>query len=322
MADAEGNPEPPAPDKSQRSLARRHLVAIVCSLLPWAWFLVRGLSVAQGVAVVLPVLAAGGALFCVAVAIGRRRAIALLASLSFVVFGFYTTVQPRRPIVGPAPATTITVASANVYMENATPRQALDALLGRQADITIAVETSDEFQQLMATDAATSKYRTAVDQLVLVSKYPVHLDPTPSALPDKRVMVATVDTPSGPLTLFVVHALNPAYETSFASQLDFIERLRKTVLLTQAPALIIGDFNMSDRGQGYRDMAGTFRDAMRAGSWAAGTYEGGLWKLLFLRIDHAFLSPSWCAAGPSTFVVPGSDHQGIATNIGPCALTK
>jgi Uncharacterized protein conserved in bacteria len=270
----------------------------------------------------LPVWAVVGALFAVAIAIGRRRAIALVVSVSFLAFGIFATVEPRRPLGGPAPSTTISVASANVYMENATPQQALDALLARNADITIAVETSDTFQQLMATDAATPRYRTAVDQLVLVSKYPVHLDPTLSALPDKRVMVATVDTPSGPLTVFVMHALNPAYETSFASQLDFIERLRNTALLTDTPSLIIGDFNMSDRGQGYVDMSGTFRDAMRAGSWAANTYEGGVWKLLLLRIDHAFLSPSWCAADPTTFDVPGSDHEGIATDIGPCLLMK
>ncbi len=322
MADAERLVSAPAVDPLRRRFARRHVVALSFVVLPWGWFLVRGLSFLQGAAVVLPLLSVGGALFSVAVAIGRRRAVALLVSLSFMVFGVYMTIEPRRPIHGPEPAAAIRVVSANVYDGNPTPQDALDSLLNLQADITIGVETSDAFQELMATDMATPQYRTGVDQLVLVSKYPVHLEPTPSALPDKRVMVVTVDTPSGPLTVFVLHALNPAYETSFGSQLDFIQRLRKTALLTGTPTLIIGDFNLSDRGQGYRDMTGAFRDAMRAGSWAEDTFAGGLWRILLLRIDHAFLSPSWCAADSATFDVPGSDHEGLTTNIGPCALTK
>jgi endonuclease/exonuclease/phosphatase (EEP) superfamily protein YafD len=82
--------------------------------------------------------------------------------------------------------------------------------------------------------------------------------------------------------------------------------------------VLAGDFNMSDRSRGYRTLSDSFRDAMRAGTPAGSTYENGLWSALFLRIDHIFTTPAWCAVNSRRYPVPGSDHEGIEGLLGPC----
>jgi endonuclease/exonuclease/phosphatase family metal-dependent hydrolase len=126
-----------------------------------------------------------------------------------------------------------------------------------------------------------------------------------------------VQGPAGPFVLYAVHALNPAYESTFAQQLDFVDRLRRATAAETVPVVISGDFNMSDRQLGYRAMTASFRDAGRAG-WAADTFDHGLWRALLLRIDYVFVEPSWCAADSRRLDVPGSDHEAVAATIGPC----
>ncbi|MEP7059660.1 MAG: endonuclease/exonuclease/phosphatase family protein, partial [Actinomycetota bacterium] len=72
------------------------------------------------------------------------------------------------------------------------------------------------------------------------------------------------------------------------------------------PVVIAGDLNLSDRTHGYRILLSDFRDAMRAGAWAGDTFEQGIWRYALLRIDHLFVSRSWCAKDPSRFTVTGS----------------
>ena len=82
--------------------------------------------------------------------------------------------------------------------------------------------------------------------------------------------------------------------------------------------LLAGDFNMSDRSSSYRALNDSFRDAMRASSFAHTTYDDGLWSLLQFRIDYVFVSSSWCAGSGKTFTVPGSDHDGLEVDLGAC----
>jgi endonuclease/exonuclease/phosphatase (EEP) superfamily protein YafD len=84
-----------------------------------------------------------------------------------------------------------------------------------------------------------------------------------------------------------------------------------------APVVLVGDFNSSDRGRGYRRVTTRFRDAMRS-RWAGPTYTALLWRPFLLRIDHVFVPRDWCSAKPEQFTVQGSDHRGVAVDVGPC----
>jgi endonuclease/exonuclease/phosphatase (EEP) superfamily protein YafD len=126
-----------------------------------------------------------------------------------------------------------------------------------------------------------------------------------------------IRAPAGQVVLYAVHALNPAYEYPFAQQLDFVDRVRRAALAETMPIVLAGDFNLSDRELGYRELAGSFRDAARAG-WAGNTFDQGLWRLFFLRIDYVFVDRSWCAADAHRVDVPGSDHEAVGVTVGPC----
>jgi endonuclease/exonuclease/phosphatase (EEP) superfamily protein YafD len=56
--------------------------------------------------------------------------------------------------------------------------------------------------------------------------------------------------------------------------------------------------------------------AKRAGP----TYVAALWRPFLLRIDHVFVPRDWCSAAPERFTLHGSDHRGVAVDVGPCPV--
>jgi endonuclease/exonuclease/phosphatase (EEP) superfamily protein YafD len=285
---------------------------------PWAWFLVRDVGwIAEPFAVAFPLLAFVGLALSATFAIVGRNRRTLLVAASVIVLALVVILGPRRPAETPAPIDAFRVVSANVYDGNRTPADAARVLAGSDADVLVAVETGERFDELLADADHDRPYAVLGPDIVVRSRYPLRVLPLPSSLPDRRSMRVLVERPAGAVVLYAVHALNPAYESTFARQLDFVTRLSRAAQREEQPAVIAGDFNMSDRELGYRRMTDAFRDAGRAG-WAHDTYDRGIWRLLLLRIDYVFVEPSWCAADAERFEVPGSDHEGIATTVGPC----
>jgi endonuclease/exonuclease/phosphatase family metal-dependent hydrolase len=140
----------------------------------------------------------------------------------------------------------------------------------------------------------------------------------PPGLPARRLLRLGVEAPSGPFVLYAIHALNPLSESTFANQLDWVDRLRSSAEQEDLPVVMAGDFNMSDRQLGYRRMTAGLRDAITGAGWGRSTYPFGIYAPLLLRIDHVFEPRDWCSAGSGTFQVPGSDHTGLEVDVGPC----
>ena len=302
---------------------RRRAFAALLLLLPWSWFLIRdSWSSLNAGSVAMPALAAVGGILLLAGAALTRRLLPLLAALSLLGMTLVTVILPLLPQPAGTITKPMTVASANIYQSNATPKAAATGLAATHADILVAVEVPDGFAALLRSAVGSSHpYQVQSQGIVIRSAFPIVGLPVPSRLSPTRVLMASVRTPqSGTFTLFAVHAVNPIQESSFAFQQSFIDRLDQSARERQAvgPVVIAGDLNLSDRTHGYRILSSDFRDAMRAGSWAGDTYVQGIWRYAFLRIDHLFVSRTWCAADPSRFDIPGSDHLGIRATIGPC----
>ena len=218
----------------------------------------------------------------------------------------------------PDPAIRLVV--ANVWDENPTPDAVPASMTGRGADVLVAIEMSDDELYAALTEGAASQ---GLDSTVeqgrqgVWSRFPVQvLDEL--GLPSARVLRVGVDVPGSPFVLYVVHGLNPLRETSFDDQLRFTEDLLTAIESEDRPVVVAGDLNMSDRVVSYRKMDAALTDAMRAGAPGSTTYVGGWWPTLLLRIDHVFVTPSWCATGPVTFTPTGSDHRGVDVAVGPC----
>lgn len=293
-------------------------------LLPWSWFLVRDAwAPLNAGSVAMPAVAVFGGIALLAGAALTRRLLPLLAALSLVAMTSVTVILPLLPQPAGSIAAPLTVASANIYESNRAPKTAAAALAATHADILVAVEVPDRFPSLLGAAAGDSHPYQALSQgIVIRSAFPIVGLPVSTRLSSNRVLMAFVRPPNGAaFTIFAVHAINPIQESSFVFQQDFIERLDKSALDRQAaagPVVIAGDLNLSDRTHGYRILSSDFRDGMRAGAWAGDTYVRGVWQYALLRIDHLFISRTWCAADPSRFDVPGSDHKGIRATVGPC----
>ena len=298
--------------------SRRWAAAAAGATLPWSWFLVRELGGRlEAVAVALPVLVlvALGVTAVIAALLRERLIVPTLVSLA--AFGLAAILGPRLPHTGPAPADPIRLVTANVYFGNEAAA-AVETLLATDADVLVAVETSSGFRDLLASRDGSHPYVAEDDQLLVRSRFPVTAMADPADVPARRILRVTVEAPSGPFVLYAVHALNPLSESTFADQLDWVDRLRASAGRETTPVVIAGDFNMSDRQLGYRRLTADLPDAVTSAGWGHSTYPHGIWGPLLLRIDHVFISPQWCAARAGTFQVPGSDHDGIQLDLGPC----
>jgi endonuclease/exonuclease/phosphatase (EEP) superfamily protein YafD len=288
--------------------------------LPWLWFVVRDRwAPLDGLAAGLPAIAEASGLGLAIVAASTRRALPLVLALSIVGVAGATAIGPRLPISTPSPIVEIRLASMNVADHNGQVDGAVRTIAALDVDVIAMVEMGDDFwSRLTPVAAARFPYTAAVGEVGVRSRWPVELLRTPSPVSGARLIRVRIDAPDTPFILYEVHALNPMHEFSFSQQVTFVDRLMRAVEQETEPVVIAGDMNLSDRTRGYRILAARLHDAMRDGSLAGNTFEDGLWATLFLRIDHVFMPETWCAADPSRFEVPGSDHKGVAATIGPC----
>jgi endonuclease/exonuclease/phosphatase (EEP) superfamily protein YafD len=298
--------------------ATRALVAVIVVGAPWLWFVLRWVGgpvdiLAVGLpAVGVPALIGLGALAAV-----RRRLLPLLAGLSIFAVCVAATITPRIPRHDPAPTIPIRIAVANVYDRNDTPDDAAAALVGRDVDVMAAVEMKSGFWQRLVI-GSDLPYAVSDSEMGVRSRYPIK-QLSAGGVSESRLIRVRVDVPGAPFVLYLVHLLNPFHDSSsFSDQRAFVRSIVQAADFEQRPVVIVGDFNMSDRSENYRIMDTAFADAMREGDVPASTYFGGLWPMLLVRIDHAFVSRGWCAENGSTFAVPGSDHHGIQVTVGPC----
>lgn len=267
------------------------------------------------VAVALPPFGAGAALLLLLFALVWRSWLAALVALSVAAFTVVAVAGPRTPQAAAAPQQPLLLAAANVYELNERPSEAVQALLARDANLLAVLEAEPDITEPL--DAAF-KHAVEEDHMSIHSDYPMRELPSGASIRQQRVMRARIWGPGGPFILYLVHQMNPLYDAAFSEQTQDLQALISRASSERQPVVLAGDFNMSDRSRGYRAMSDSFRDAMRAGTPAGSTYENGLWSGLFLRIDHIFTVPAWCAANGRRFPVPGSDHEGVEALVGPC----
>jgi endonuclease/exonuclease/phosphatase (EEP) superfamily protein YafD len=301
---------------------RRLLPILIAVAVPWLWFAVRDVGgPVDTVAIGLPLIGVAAIVVGAIVGLATRRAWPVLAGTSILVVCSIAVISPRLPRAIARPQQAVRVVMANVWDLNPDLEDVPASLLAREPDVMVAVEMPDDgFYATSTTSAADAGLVSTVDdgELGVWSRFPLR-ELGDLGLPPARVMRVGVDAPGMPFVLYVVHALNPLRDTSFADQQRFTDELLAAIDGEERPVVVAGDLNMSDRVVSYRVMDGALTDAMRAGSAGRTTYVGGWWATTLLRIDHVFVVPSWCAADAGTFETTGSDHRGVQVTVGPCA---
>jgi len=299
--------------------------AAAAVVVPWLWFAVRSLGFVSDLAATgLPVIYAGAVVTLGIVAGWRRRPELMAGVVSFVVAATVAVVGPWRARPTPVPAPGFRIVSANVRSGNPQRERAVADALGQHGDLVLLIEAGK------AKFTPPPEYPTVIrpkdSSQIILARFPTRLLDRPAGWPSRlRAHRLEVDAPSGRVVVYLVHQvrphLGPARILKIRSQLADQRREREALLRSAKtetdPVILAGDFNTPDRSRGYRRMASRFRDAMRA-KRAGPTYVAPVWRPFLLRIDHVFVPPGWCAARPARFGLHGSDHRGIAVDVGPC----
>jgi endonuclease/exonuclease/phosphatase (EEP) superfamily protein YafD len=308
-----------------RAEQRQWVWAALAVLVPWSWFAVRNLAaVFDLVATGLPVLYAGAALGLFVYAALRRRRRLSAGIVSCLLAGAVAVAGPWRAEPAPPPLRPFRIVAANVNSKNSTIQRAVADALAQQGDVVLLIEAGRE-QVTPPTDYPTVIRPKYTNQLIL-SRFPARLLDKPGNWPkDFRAHRLEVDAPAGRVVVYLVHLkrphVGPRRIWSIRGQVRAQRREQEAVLASArtetAPVIVAGDFNTSDRSRAYRRITGRFRDALRA-ERAGPTYVATLWRPFLLRIDHIFVPRDWCASQPERFRLHGSDHRGLAVDVGPC----
>jgi endonuclease/exonuclease/phosphatase (EEP) superfamily protein YafD len=306
---------------------RRWVGVAVAALGPWTWFAVRNLTYAfDPVATGLPVLYAVAAVGAAAYAARRKRAGLAVGAASCLLAGTVAVVGPWRAQPVPPPVGGLRIVSANVNSKNPTVERAVADALAQQGDLVMLIEAGKG--RFETPPEYSTVIRPKYSNQVILSRFPARLLDKPPGWPnDFRAHRLEIDAPTGRVVVYLAHLkrphLGPRRILRLPGQLRAQRRERES-LLTSAraegvPVIVAGDFNTSDRSRAYRRLTSRFRDAMRSRR-AGPTYVSALWRPFLLRIDHIFVPKDWCSAQPERFVLHGSDHRGLAVDVGPCPV--
>jgi vancomycin resistance protein VanJ len=191
-------------------------------------------------------------------------------------------------VIDPAdPAGSITVASQNVEAASGTAAASGLALADRGADI-IALEelTASSRTEASAALAASHPYSYTVGTVGLWSIYPLDdVRALSLGLSWQRALTASVRTPAGPVSVYVVHAasIRPG------KQVDrdvMIAQLARTIAAdTSERVLAVGDFNAASTDPALQPVTADLDEPNQSASSLGFTWPAAMPAA---RIDHIF----------------------------------
>nr|WP_203953933.1 endonuclease/exonuclease/phosphatase family protein [Planotetraspora mira] len=251
-----------------------------------------------------------------AFALARRSATALVAlTLPAVIWLalFGRTLTDKREDGGD-----LIVASHNVNNDNPDPTGTARALIASGADVVGLEElTASAVPIYEKALAGAYKYHAIRGTVGLWSKYPMSGTRSVGIVEWSRALRSTVQTPRGPVAVFVAHlpSVRVNLDAGFtADQRDASARLLAEALRDDpvSKAILVGDFNGTANDRALAPVT----SQMRSAQGAAGDGFGFSWPAAFpmARIDQILVRgvepvSSW------TLPATGSDHLPVAASV-------
>lgn len=262
------------------------------------------------------------------VACALRRVGLALAAVALVVCQVlfllpeWSAATPLPRWAARAPA--LRLLDANVSAFNpATARYAALIRAARPDLVTLEEATPPQVAALEATGAlARLRYRYQVDwenpfAFLVASRYPLRAVHTVFGNGEPLAVSATLQLPSGPLHLLVVHTVAPVPVSwrAWESDLGIVARLVRH--LGTHRLLVVGDFNATWGNRGFAEIIGTgLSDAAAARAHPlAMTWPQGFLLPPFVRIDHVLTGAELAVETLATRPAPGSDHRALVATI-------
>jgi len=274
----------------------------------------------------LPVALSGAWVALIYALVTRHRALAAVAG-AVVLFHLAIVVPRRIARRRPAWATTaptMTIAVANVLVDNRTPEAMAASLAGTTADLIVVNEHNEQFRRSFAT-VPDHGYRTVVADEATPPEYAVAMAARPERTESAHLVelgamrVAQVGVRCGGVTLTVLGVHLAALTEPGGYRTWHLEVRELGIYLRDVPEpyVIVGDFN-----------AALFRPAMRRLMRMAKLHDAhdvmgqGLTRSLkfgargwpasipaFTRVDHALLSEGVAVMELHNLPTAGSDHH-------------
>lgn len=259
-------------------------------------------------AVVVPVL-----LVCALIRRSALAAVAVLLPAVVWVMLFGGRFADKRQ-----PGGDVLIVSHNVNDANPDPAGTARALAASGAQLVALEElTSSAATRYAAALADSYPYHTVQGTVGLWSRYPLRDTRPVEIMPWTRALRSTVDTPRGPLAVFVAHlpSVRVRLDSGFtANQRD--EAIGKLVTAVRADdttrLVLVGDFNGTTDDRGLAPLA----DRLRSAQDVAGDGFGFTWPSAFpmARIDQIFASGVRPVAAWTLPATP-SDHLPVAARL-------
>jgi endonuclease/exonuclease/phosphatase (EEP) superfamily protein YafD len=233
------------------------------------------------------------------------------------------TAPVPEPLPDAAPgAPTLRVLSLNVLGGSADPAAVVRAIERHQVDLLVMQELTPGMVHRLA-DAGLGTLlpychldpRPRAAGTGLWARWPLApLPPVPglkAAAP--RARIEPVD--DWPVTVTGVHPKAPVRRNVRLWQQE-LAAIRSTLVSTDGPQVVAGDFNASRDHRPFRDLlaAGFLdcADVARRRPWPGFTWPAGRWIPSVMRLDHVLVSRGSATVSASRNIrVPGTDHRGV-----------
>ncbi|GHG06821.1 MULTISPECIES: endonuclease/exonuclease/phosphatase family protein [Amycolatopsis] len=251
-----------------------------------------------------------------AVALVRRSALALVSLLlpALVWGGFFGgRLFDKRGHGGD-----LTVASHNVNDENPDPAGTARALAAAGAQV-IALEElkKSEIPKYENALAAAYPYHSVQGTVGVWSTFPLRDTRPVAIMPWTRALQTTVDTPKGPVAVFVAHlpSVRVRLDAGFTAvgRDEAMNLLAGAIAAESAPrTVLVGDFNGTADDRALAPITTRLQNAQdEAGDGFGFTWPAGL---PLARIDQVFVSGVRTVAA-WTLPATGSDHLPVAATV-------
>ncbi|AIY01072.1 hypothetical protein ART_1473 [Arthrobacter sp. PAMC 25486] len=246
----------------------------------------------------------------------RRKYLAAAVMVPAVVWSLLF-VPGMIPLAWSAPAQSpdsLTVVSQNLQAESGTAAESAGALAATGAQV-VALQEIDGASQT-SVDAefdAHYEYSYRIGTVGLWSTYPIsNAQPQDLGLGWNRALSADLDTPAGPVRIYVVHAAS-ARPTEHAERDTMLANLAETIAADASERIIaVGDFNAASSDRHFSQLTALLRKPKNDGGLAGFTWPASPFPVA--RVDH-LLQRGMTVTSNAVMEAGASDHLAIRTSL-------
>lgn len=255
-----------------------------------------------------------------------RLASMMIPAMCVLLFIWGDMYLPNETVAPQAHDVQIRVLTYNIYAGNSEPDAYVQAIRETDADIVALQELNYSHTEILAAEYPYLAFHPGgTHGQGLISRYPIledtywQFDYLLHALGHQRTELAINDTTT--IVLYNVHPSHPgmqnnAFNPEFRSReiADIISLTAQETL----PTLLVGDFNMPDFSEDYRNITGDFQDTFHEAGygfgWTFPTLNGHDYSVL--RLDYIFADNAFRSVNSIVWDSSyGSDHRGLYTDL-------